>query len=72
MCKGIATRINLEVLVSQLSAVHFYEGALELTLASAAKRDPQGLALHFYKSGEPVEDKQGMEAFMTRYYQCFY
>lgn len=67
MCKPIAARIDLEALISHLSAVHFYEGALELTLAAAERKDPKGLALHFYKNGEPIEDQQGVEVFMTRY-----
>jgi hypothetical protein len=27
-------------------------------LAAAAKRDPQGLALHYYKNMEPADDHQ--------------
>ncbi len=61
MCKEIAARVNLDVLVSHLTAVHYYEGAVEMALAAAAKRDPQGLGLHFYKNGEPAEDQQGMQ-----------
>ena len=66
MCKGIAGRINLEVLTSHLTSVHCYTGAVEICLAAAQKRDPQGLALHYYKNGEPMEDQQGLQAFMAR------
>ena len=45
----------------------FYEGVVELSLYAALKRDPQGLALHFYKNGEPRGDVQGEEAFIARY-----
>ncbi len=62
MCKDIAGRINLDVLVSHLTAVHYYDGAVEIALAAAAKRDPQGLGLHYYKNGEPVDDHQGLQA----------
>ena len=58
--------MNLEVLTSHLVAVHAYIGVLEIALAAASKRDPQGLALHFYKNGEPNEDQQGLQAYMTR------
>jgi len=46
--------------------VRFYEGVVELSLYAALKRDPQGLALHFYRNGEPHGDAQGEEAFIAR------
>ena len=48
--------------------VRFYEGVVELSLYAALKRDPQGLALHFYRNGEPRGDVQGEEAFIARYH----
>lgn len=48
--------------------VRFYEGVVELSLYAALKRDPQGLALHFYRNGEPRGDVQGEEALIARYY----
>ena len=66
MCKDIAGRLNLDVLASHLAAVHCYTGVVEVCLAAAAKRDPQNLALHFYKNGEPMEDQQGLQAFIAR------
>ena len=66
LCKDVAAKINLNILVSHLVAVHAYIGVLEICLASASKRDPQGLALHYYKNGEPPEDLQGSQAFLTR------
>jgi hypothetical protein len=41
----------VQVLVSHLCCVHAYSRVVEICLAAAAKRDPQGLALHYYKSG---------------------
>ena len=66
ICKEVAAKLNLEVLTSHLVAVHAYIGVLEIALAAASKRDPQGLALHFYKNGEPNDDQQGLQAYMTR------
>lgn len=40
---------------------------MELCLFAAQKRDPQGLALHFYKIDQPAGDTQGQEAFAARY-----
>ena len=51
--------------------VRFYEGVVELCLYAALKRDPQGLALHFYRNGEPRGDVQGEEALIARYYLDF-
>ena len=48
--------------------MRFYEGVVELSLYAALKRDPQGLALHFYRNGEPRGDVQGEEALIARYY----
>lgn len=47
--------------------MHFYEGIIELALYAALKKDPQGLALHFYKNGEAPGDAQGQEAMIARY-----
>ena len=58
LCKDVAAKLNLDVLVSHLVAVHAYVGVVEICLAAAAKRDPQGLALHFYKNMEPTDDHQ--------------
>jgi hypothetical protein len=43
--------LMVQVLVSHLCCVHAYSRVVEICLAAAAKRDPQGLALHYYKSG---------------------
>ena len=37
-----------------------------MCLQAAVKCDPQGLALHFYRNGEPHGDVQGEEAFLAR------
>ena len=66
ICKDVAAKLNLEVLTSHLVAVHSYIGVLEVCLSAASKRDNQGLALHFYKNGEPNEDQQGLQAFVAR------
>lgn len=66
ICKDVASKLNLEVLTSHLVTVHAYIGVLEVCLSAAFKRDPQGLALHFYKNGEPNEDQQGLQAYVAR------
>lgn len=67
MCKHIASsRLNLDVLTSHLMAVHCYKGVVEISLAAANKRDPQNLALHYYKNGESIDDHQGFQSFVTR------
>ena len=34
--------------------------------------DPQGLALHYYKNGQPRDDIVGQTAFLDRYTLCVY
>lgn len=48
-------------------SVRFYEGVLELCLTAADKKDPQRLGPHFYKNGEPEDDRAGQQAFQERY-----
>ena len=52
--------------------MRFYDGVVELSLYAALKRDPQGMALHFYRNGEPHGDMQGREAFIARYFILVY
>lgn len=49
-------------------SVRFYEGVLELCLTAADKKDPQRLGPHFYKNGEPEDDRAGQQAFQERYH----
>lgn len=70
--KEVSQPLQLPVVCNQFALVHFYTGIVDLCLTLAKKRDPQNLALHYYRSGEPQEDIQGMTAFMTRMesYNC--
>ena len=47
-------------------------GIVDLSLTAATKRDPQGLALHFYKNGQPADDTQGSYCYSARLdcYKC--
>ena len=45
---------------------YFYDGIVELCLTVAIKRDPTGIALHYFKNGEPRDDIEGMEMFNYR------
>ncbi|NXH16466.1 NU155 protein, partial [Bucco capensis] len=62
----ISNRVDLANVCVQYRQVHFYEGIVELCLTAAEKKDPQGLGLHFYKSGERGEDVVGLQAFQER------
>jgi len=57
---------TLCVLMLFVFSVRFYEGVLELCLTAADKKDPQRLGPHFYKNGEPEEDRVGQQAFQER------
>ncbi|CAL8321736.1 unnamed protein product [Lota lota] len=68
----ISQHTDLPLVCSQYRQVRFYEGVLELCLTAAEKKDPQGLGPHFYKNGEPEEDRAGHLAFQERLlcYKC--
>uniref|UniRef100_A0A672ZD62 Nucleoporin 155 n=1 Tax=Sphaeramia orbicularis TaxID=375764 RepID=A0A672ZD62_9TELE len=68
----ISQHTDLPLVCSQYRQVRFYEGVLELCLTAADKKDPQRLGPHFYKNGEPEEDKVGQQAFQERLscYKC--
>lgn len=68
----ISQHTDLSLVCFQYRQVRFYEGVLELCLTSADKKDPQRLGPHFYKNGEPEDDKVGQQAFQERLlcYKC--
>ncbi|KAG1694111.1 Nuclear pore complex protein Nup155 [Nymphon striatum] len=66
LCKKITPQLNLRMVAEQFQSVHFYSGIVDLCLTAALNRDPQNLAVHYYKNGEPVEDQQGMQACFMR------
>lgn len=49
-----------------------WDSMMELSLYAALKRDPQGMALHFYRNGEPHGDMQGREAFIASATSAFW
>lgn len=68
--RRVTHHINLEGICAMFESVQFYEGVVELALHEALKRDAQGMALHFYRNGEPHGDIQGEESFIARQ-QCY-
>ncbi|XP_038049552.1 nuclear pore complex protein Nup155-like isoform X2 [Patiria miniata] len=70
--KTISQQLILAAVCSEYHQARFYDGVVDLSLSAASKRDPQNLALHYYKNGKPPEDMQGMQAFMARCecYRC--
>ena len=66
----IASSVNLSSVTQQFAAVQFWDGIVALTLECADKRDPQGLALHYYKNNEPRDDLIGENNFRNRR-QCY-
>ncbi|XP_066922124.1 nuclear pore complex protein Nup155-like [Clytia hemisphaerica] len=58
--------IDLQWTCDQFASYYFYEGIVEVCLNIAVKRDPTGVALHYFKNGEPRDDVEGMEMFNYR------
>ncbi|GFS70486.1 nuclear pore complex protein Nup155 [Nephila pilipes] len=66
LCKTIAPNVDLDLMCGLFRGAGFYHGIIDLSLCCAQRRDPQGLALHYYKNGEPQDDHQGQQAFANR------
>lgn len=64
--KDVVCPLNLPAVCNSFASVRFYEGIVDLCLTAAQKLDPSNLALHFYKSGEPAEDTDGMQYYLKR------
>lgn len=71
LCKDAAPHLPLSMICHQFKAANFHQGVIELCATCADKIDPNGAALHYYKSNEPLEDQEGYVAFTgrMRYYQ---
>ncbi|CAC5400979.1 NUP155 [Mytilus coruscus] len=68
--KEVTQPLQLPGVCNSFATVHFFEGIVDLCLTLSTKRDPQQLALHYYRSGEPQEDLQGMTAHLARM-ECY-
>lgn len=66
LCKDAAPHLPLAQICHQFKAANFHQGVIELCATCAEKIDPNGAALHFYKSNEPLEDQEGYVAFTAR------
>jgi nuclear pore complex protein Nup155 len=72
LMKQIGYVANLEQVCDMLHAAGCYEAIFELGLQAAEKRDPQNIALFYYKKFKPSEDLQGQHFFQLRLecYKC--
>ncbi|XP_067928624.1 nuclear pore complex protein Nup155-like [Watersipora subatra] len=70
--KEVSPHLNLQEVCQQLSAARHYDGILDICLTTASKRDPQNIALYYYKNGQSVDDLSGSTMFTTRMdcYNC--
>jgi nuclear pore complex protein Nup155 len=68
--KSVGARINLRQACQLLQAVNSYKNIIDLCVSTATLRDPQNVASHFYRNGEPESDLSGSQAFMTRM-ECY-
>lgn len=72
LMKQIGYVANLTHVCDMLYSAGCYEAIFELCLTAAQKRDPQNVALFYYRKNEPVEDVQGQSYFNLRAecYKC--
>ena len=64
--KQIGYVANLSQVCDTLQSAGCYEAIFELCLTAAEKRDPQNIALYYYRKSEPHEDVQGQQYFQLR------
>ena len=62
----VTQQITLTLVCEQYKSLRYYEGIVELAMCAAAHSDPQNLALHFYRAGQPMEDTAGQKALTER------
>lgn len=65
--QDVAPNVNLPLVCSKLVSVGFYSGVVELCVACASKLDPQDKAVHYYKSDQPSQDREGHFIYYRRY-----
>ncbi|KAM3963496.1 nuclear pore complex protein Nup154 [Aphomia sociella] len=66
LCKDVAPIVNLPLVCAKLISAGFYSGVVELCVACANKLDPQDKALHYYKSDQPTQDREGQILYFKR------
>lgn len=70
LCKQVGPQLPLGTACGLLTSCGHHAGVIDLSLSLAKQRDPQGLALHFYRQGERPEDERGRQAYGTRL-ECY-
>ncbi|XP_013792279.2 nuclear pore complex protein Nup155-like, partial [Limulus polyphemus] len=70
LCMQVSPQLSLQSVCSLFQQARYYRGILDISLSAAQRRDPQGLAIHFYKNGEPPEDQQGLQYYSNRM-ECY-
>lgn len=66
LCKQVGPMLQLPAVCNLLRSCGHPAGVVDLCLGTASRLDPQDVALHFYRRGEPVEDERGRRAFAAR------
>ncbi|XP_065281198.2 nuclear pore complex protein Nup155 isoform X2 [Dermacentor albipictus] len=70
LCKQVGPQLPLGTACGLLTSCGHHAGVIDLSLSIAKQRDPQGLALHFYRQGERPEDERGRQAYGARI-ECY-
>lgn len=66
LCKRVGPQLHLPTACGLLKACGHYAGTVDLCLSVAKRCDPQDLALHYYRRGEPADDERGRRVFAAR------
>ncbi|KAH9491335.1 hypothetical protein DERF_016063 [Dermatophagoides farinae] len=55
LCKKIGPRINLQAICDLFQSINWYEAIVDICLNTGQQRDPQSLALHYYKNRDKMD-----------------
>lgn len=71
MCKKIGPRINLGSVCELFQTVHWYEAIVDICLTTALNRDPQNIALHYYKNKEHMAEDLNAKMLFDSRLECY-
>lgn len=68
--KSAAPNLPLGNICQQFTMMGYHQGVIDLCETCASKLDPNETGMHFYRNGEPPEDREGLMAYSARL-ECY-
>nr|XP_027201714.1 nuclear pore complex protein Nup155-like [Dermatophagoides pteronyssinus] len=71
LCKKIGPRINLQAICDLFQSINWYEAIVDICLLTGQQRDPQCLALHYYKNHDKMETDLQVKNIYDSRIECY-